>query len=140
MENYSILLVKPDAMQEDTLKIIFQKIIEKELSIISCKIIKLDENSVRYYQPVLNIPSDFGETWKQDVINFMTSSPVMVILVKGQEALQKTDVLKKEIRNRYIPEKASFSSRKIRNLLHTPSNESDLLLDLNLFFPEIKTG
>ncbi len=138
MKNYSVLLIKPDAIRKNLLWIILQEIIKKKLNIVAYKIIKLDESCVRYYQPVLNMPSDFGEAWKQDVINFMTSVPVMVVLIEGQDALQKTDVLKKEIRSRYMPEGANFLFKKIRNLLHTPSNKSDLLLDLNLFFPEIK--
>lgn len=140
MENLAIFLIKPDAIIQGIDNKIIKLITKYHLAVISRKMIRLDEQEVRTLQPVLNMPSEYGEGWKNEVIKFMTSRPVCIILAQGNDALSVSNVIKKNLRKKYIPKSVPDLHKIIYNLLHTASSKEDLCLNLTVLFPELKEG
>ena len=136
MKNLAIFLIKPDAMALGLDSEIIQRITECNLTIINSRLVQLDEMKLRILQPVLNMPSDHGEEWKYEIIKFMTSRPVYAILAQGNDALIISNVIKKDLREKYISESDPALTKIIYNLLHTASSEDDLRLGLTVLLPE----
>jgi nucleoside diphosphate kinase len=131
----ALVLIKPDSFVRDLDALIIQQLEEQELEIVAKKIVQMDEQMIRAYQPILNEPSEFGEEWKTEAIVALTSRPVAVLIVRGEDAMQKTLLLKKQIRSKYCPG-SDYQSRIIFNLLHTADSPSELENNINVLFPE----
>lgn len=136
MRNICIFLIKPDALELGLVDEIKQEIVFEELTIITEKTVHLDETTIRAYQPALNLPSDYGEGWKQQVISFLTSRPVLVMIAKGSNAIAKSNRIKEIVRTRHLSD-ATPLDKIIRNLIHTASSLEDLNLSISIFFPEL---
>ena len=96
---------------------------------------QLNENIIRLYQPVLNDPSEFGEEWKAEVIVALSKRPVEILILEGNNALEKANILKKRIRTEYCDQK-NYQGRIIFNLIHTASDVLELENNIRVLIPE----
>lgn len=134
----SMILIKSDAYVRGLRDVILGGLVHEGLVVVKRKIILLDEEIIRKYQPILDEPSEFGEGWKHEVFRALSSRPVEVLLVSGEEALHKTYLLKKYLRQVYCPG-SDYQSRVIFNLLHTPDDCRELDLNVRVLLPEVLT-
>ncbi|MEK7088626.1 MAG: nucleoside-diphosphate kinase [Patescibacteria group bacterium] len=135
MKEKSLVLVKPDAFERKLESEIYKAIRLRELKIVARKKIWLNERMIRSYQPVLNEPSEFGEDWKREAIEAMVSGSVEVLVVEGDNALKKTNEIKKKIRSLYSPG-SHYRTRVIFNLIHTTDNLMEFQNNIKVLIPE----
>lgn len=133
-DNYSLILLKPDAYKRNLVKTILDYIKQEGLEIVYSKNMYLTEDMLRGYQPLLNLPNNEGETdWQNEIIDAYTQVATDVFLLKGQNAIEKTKKIKKDLRNTYISGENKFI---IYNLVHSVDDIDDLVLNVSILMPE----
>lgn len=136
MEELAIIMIKPDAIRRNLTGEIVSLIRQADLHITSTKSIQLTESTIRAFQPVMNEPSEFGEEWKQEVIAALSAAPVIVMLVLGENALVKSNRIKRSIRKQYAPGD-HYLHRVVHNLIHATDTSDEVSNHLEVFFPEV---
>lgn len=136
MSDTALVLIKPDSYERGLDAVIFQRLRDNGLEIVVKKVILLNEEMIRAYQPILNEPSEFGESWKIEVITALTRCPVEVLIVKGENAMRKAYLLKKQMRSEYC-HGSDYQSRVIFNLLHTADDPSELENNIRILISEV---
>lgn len=133
-QEFSLILLKPDAYERNLVDVILQAIKDEKLNIVYQKKILLSEKMLRGYQPLLNEPNDEGKVdWQYDIINAYTKEPTDVYLLEGQDAIKKTNKIKSSLREKYISGEKKYT---IYNLLHSVDDQDDLELNVKILLPE----
>ena len=76
--NYSLGIIKPDAFKKKVYGKIINEILSKDFEIIKMKIDQLDEERAKNFYLIHKDKKFFS-----DLINFMTSGPIIPIIVKN---------------------------------------------------------
>jgi len=118
----AILLLKPDALERNVGEYAFKDVLKglldgAQVSIVQQSEVQLNEDQVHAIYPVIDEPSEYGDQWKQDVIDHLTSEPVEVIVVEGQDLQHKLQTLKYYIRDR-LTDRSAQEGLVVKNLLH----------------------
>lgn len=88
---------------------------------------------VRKIYPILDIPDPtFGETWKEEVISHLTSSKVLTLLLKGNDAQRKAKIIKNYLRNTLISNN-DFHHKIVKNIAHV-ADDQDFDTTFNVLF------
>ena len=84
----TLVLVKPDAVQRGFVGNILNRIENKGLSIVGMKLVKIDRDMAdRHYA------EHIGKPFFDDLVKFITSSPVVAVAVRGENAVKVMRVL-----------------------------------------------
>lgn len=84
----TLVLVKPDAVQRGFVGNILNRIETKGLSIVGMKLVKIDRDMAdRHYA------EHIGKPFFDDLVKFITSSPVVAVAVRGENAVGVVRVL-----------------------------------------------
>ena len=84
----TLVLVKPDAVQRGFVGNILNRIENKGLSIVGMKLVKIDRDMAdRHYA------EHIGKSFFDDLVKFITSSPVVAVAVRGENAVKVMRVL-----------------------------------------------
>lgn len=133
MEEYSLGIVKPDAMRH--YKEILSLIEKEGLKVISQKIVHLDK------QPLTELYKEHAnKNFFPSFFNFMTSGECLVFIVKGKNAVK---VLKKLVgvtdpckaKSGTIRNKFGTDIRK--NAIHSSDDKDHFKRELKILFPEL---
>lgn len=135
MSELALVMIKPDAFVRGLDATILRSLEENGLEVVARKMVQLDEEMIRAYQPVLNEPSEFGEEWKTEAIFALSARPVLIVLVRGDSAIRKASLLKKQIRSAYCLD-SGYRDRVIFNLLHTADDLIELENNIRVLIPE----
>lgn len=125
----AILMMKPSGRitivagypLEELVKVILESTGLTIVRDIECQ---LDEKDVRNIYPILNVPDfQYGEEWKQDVIDHLTSRPVRAFLVEGDNAQNKATTIKQHIRTTFTNSSEGYQSKVVNNIAHVADPE-----------------
>lgn len=135
MSDVSLVMIKPDAILRGLADTVIQTFIDEGFEIVYRCEVTLDETLVRRFQPAVNPPSEFGEGWKYELFEALSECPVIILIIRGRNALSRAEALKKKIRQTHAPG-SDYRIRVIRNLLHTPTTLQELHLNVEVLAPE----
>lgn len=79
----SLVLIKPDAMQRGLAGEIIFRIERRGLKIVAMKMLQMDKTLAQRHYTVHK-----GKTFFDNLIDFITSSPVIAIVVQGENAVE----------------------------------------------------
>ena len=79
----SLVLIKPDAMQRGLAGEIIARLEKKELKIVSMKMLHMDESLAQRHYAIHK-----GKVFFNDLVSFITSSPVIAIVFQGKNAVE----------------------------------------------------
>jgi len=79
----SLVLVKPDAMQRGLAGEIISRLERKGLKIAAMKMLHMDKDLAQRHYAIHK-----GKTFFDDLVNFITSSPVIAIIFQGEAAVE----------------------------------------------------
>ena len=128
----SLVLIKPDAIQRGLAGEIISRIERRGLKIVAMKMLRMDKSLAQRHYAV-HKDKDFFH----DLVNFITSSPVIAIVFQGENAVE---VIRQAI-GETDPSKAH--SGTIRgdlsvdighNLVHGSDSPENASKEINLFF------
>ena len=136
----TLSIVKPDAVKKNVIGEIYSRFEKAGLKIIAAKMVWLSENEAgRFYAVHKERP------FFKDLVEFMTSGPVMVQVLEGDNAILKN----RELMGATDPKKADkgtiradFAESIDANAVHGSDAIDTAAVEIAFFFPEqnIYTG
>lgn len=145
MIQQTLVLIKPDGVQRGLIGEIIKRFEQRGLKIIAMKMIHADKLIVsKHYKEA--IAEKHGEHVRNYLIDFLTSNPVIAIVIQGSNAITQ---VRKIVGNTY-PGEADIgtirgdynhtskayakANNQGHNLLHASENEEDAKEEINLWF------
>jgi nucleoside-diphosphate kinase len=128
----SLVLIKPDAIQRALAGQIISRLERKGLKIVAMKMLHMDRNLARRHYAIHK-----GKAFFDDLVSFITSSPLIAIVFQGENAVQ----IIRQMMGDTDPAKAS--SGTIRgdlgidvkyNLVHGSDSPENACREIDLFF------
>jgi len=134
MMERSFIMIKPDGVQRALIGEIIRRIERKGLKIIGLKMIKISkEIAKRHYE------EHKDKAFFDELIKYITSGPVVVMVVEGREAIK---VVRKLVGSTN-PIDASFGTIRGdfgldigRNVIHASDSKESASREISLFFSE----
>jgi len=128
----SLVLVKPDAIQRGLAGEIISRLEEKGLKIVAMKMLHMDRNLAQRHYAIHR-----GKVFFDDLVNFITSSPIIAIVFQGKNAVE----IIRQIMGETDPVKArsgtirgDFGIDIGHNLVHGSDSLENASKEVELFF------
>ena len=131
----TLSIVKPDAVAKNVIGEIYSRFEKAGLKIIAAKMVHLSEQEAGKFYAVHKERPFFGE-----LVEFMTSGPVMVQVLEGENAIAKN----RELMGATDPKKADkgtiradFAESIDANAVHGSDAPETAAVEIAFFFPEM---
>jgi nucleoside-diphosphate kinase len=128
----SLVLIKPDAIQRGLAGEIISRLERKGLKIVAMKMLHMDKKLAQRHYAIHK-----GKTFFDDLVNFITSSPLIAIVFQGKNAV---DVIR-QMMGETDPTKASMGTIRgdfgidiEHNLIHGSDSLENASKEIDLFF------
>ena len=128
----SLVLIKPDAIQRGLAGEIISRLEEKGLKIVAMKMLHMDKNLAQRHYAIHE-----GKAFFNDLVNFITSSPIIAIVFQGKNAVQ----IIRQMMGETDPVKAhsgtirgDFGIDIGHNLVHGSDSLENASTEIELFF------
>lgn len=128
----SLVLLKPDAIQRGLAGKIISTLEEKGLKIVAMKMLLMDKNLAQRHYAVHQ-----GKAFFDDLVNFITSSPIIAAVFQGQNAVE----IIRQVMGETDPAKArsgtirgDFGIDIGHNLVHGSDSLENASREIELFF------
>lgn len=131
----TLLLVKPDGVRRGLVGEVITRIERKKLRLAALQLVQLDEEAARrHYHAHTDKP------FFPDLLEFITSGPVVAIAVQGRGAVEVV----RSLMGATDPKNAApgtirgdFGLEVTENLVHGSDGAESAAYELELFFPEL---
>jgi len=130
----SLVLIKPDAIQRALAGQIISRLERKGLKIVAMKMLHMDKNLARRHYAIHK-----GKAFFDDLVSFITSSPLIAIVFQGENAVQ----IIRQMMGETDPAKAlsgtirgDFGIDVGHNLVHGSDSPQNAYREIDLFFSE----
>ena len=128
----TLSIIKPDAISKNAIGKILDRFEKNGLKIIACKMLHLSkEQAEKFYYIHKDKP------FYENLVNFMTSGPILVQVLQGEDAIKKN----REIMGATNPEEAEsgtirkdFASSIDENAVHGADSEENAEIEIKFFF------
>jgi nucleoside-diphosphate kinase len=128
----SLVLIKPDAIQRGLAGEIISRLEKKGLKIVAMKMLHMDNNLAQRHYDIHK-----GKDFFDDLVNFITSSPLIAIVFQGKNAVE----IIRQMMGETDPAKAQsgtirgdFGIDIGHNLIHGSDSQENASREINLFF------
>lgn len=131
----TLSIIKPDGVKKNVIGKILSRFEDAGLKIVAAKMLQLDDN----------LAGSFYEVHKErpfykDLVSFMTSGPVLVSVLEGENAVQQNRDLMgatnpKEANPGTI--RADFADSIDANTVHGSDSLENANIEVKFFFPEL---
>jgi len=134
MQERTLILLKPDAIQRGFVGRIITRFEEKGLKIVAMKMLKMTPSLAKeHYAHLVQKP------FYPDLEKFMTSQPIIAMIIEGKEAVEV-------VRNMLGPTNATkapagtvrgdFSNSTSRNVIHASDSKETAEKEIKRFFKD----
>jgi len=130
----SLVLIKPDAIQRGLAGEIVSRLEKKGLKIVAAKMLRMGNTLAQQHYAVHK-----GKAFFNDLVNFITSGPVIALVFEGKNAVQ----IIRQVMGETDPAKAysgtirgDFGIDIGHNLIHGSDSLESALREINLFFSD----
>jgi nucleoside-diphosphate kinase len=127
-------IIKPDAVAKNHIGAIYQRFEQGGLRIIAARMLHLSREQAAAFYAVHQERPFFGE-----LIDFMTSGPIMVQVLEGENAIARN----RELMGATDPRKAApgtiradFAQEVTENAVHGSDGPDTAAVEIAFFFPE----
>lgn len=128
----TLSIIKPDAVQNNHIGSIIARFEKNDLRIAGIKMVKLNEQEAGNFYKVHK-----GRPFYNELIKFMASGPIIVMVLEGDNAIQKN----REIMGATDPEKAAsdtirkdFAASISQNAVHGSDSSEAAMSEVRFFF------
>jgi nucleoside-diphosphate kinase len=128
----SLVLIKPDAIQRGLAGEIISRLEKKGLKIVAMKMLHMDKNLAQRHYAIHK-----GKAFFDDLVNFITSSPIIAIIFRGKNAV----AIIRQMMGETDPAKAhsgtirgDFAIDIGHNLVHGSDSLENASKEIDLFF------
>ena len=135
MSNESTLvLIKPDGVNRALIGKVIEKLESTGLKITGMKLVLIDKDlASKHYEEHKDKP------FFSSLVNFITSSPVVVLALNGENAIQKTRTMMgstNPLESSPGTIRGDFGISLEKNVIHGSANENDAIREIKLYFSE----
>lgn len=130
----TLSIIKPDAVGQDNIGAILSRFEKAGLKIVACKMLHLSEEKAGGFYDIHRERPFF-----KDLVSFMTSGPVLVSVLEGDNAVVKN----REIMGATNPQEAAagtirkdFAKTIDENAVHGSDSEENAQREIHFFFGE----
>ena len=130
----TLSIIKPDAVSKSVIGEIYGRFEKAGLKIVAAKMIQLNENSAGGFYA-----EHKGKGFFEDLIQFMTSGPVMLQVLEGSDAI----TLNRKLMGATNPTeaesgtiRADFASSIDANAVHGSDSQQSATREIEYFFPD----
>jgi nucleoside-diphosphate kinase len=130
----TLSIIKPDAVSKNIIGKIISRFEDNGLCIVAGKLIQLDDEMASGFYA-----EHEGRPFFEDLKKFMTSGPVFVQVLEGEEAIQKNrDLMGSTNPQEADPGtiRADFANSIDANAVHGSDSETSAAREINYFFTE----
>ncbi|MCC7278132.1 MAG: nucleoside-diphosphate kinase [Chromatiaceae bacterium] len=127
-------IIKPDAVAKNHIGDIYQRFEQGGLRIIAARMLHLSREQASAFYAVHQARPFFG-----DLVDFMTSGPIMVQVLEGENAIARN----RELMGATDPAKAApgtiradFAQEVTENAVHGSDGPDTAAVEIAFFFPE----
>ncbi len=127
-------IIKPDAVAKNHIGAIYQRFEQGGLRIVAARMLHLSREQAAAFYAVHQERPFFGE-----LIDFMTSGPIMVQVLEGENAIARN----RELMGATDPKKAApgtiradFAQEVTENAVHGSDGPETAAVEIAFFFPE----
>ena len=128
----TLVILKPDAMQQNLAGVILGRFAKEGLTMVACKMMQLNEAILRdHYDFLVDKP------FFPSILDYMQESPVLVMVLKGENAISCVRSLLGPTDSSIAPKgtiRGDFGKDKSRNVVHASDSESSAQLEIARFF------
>lgn len=131
----TLILVKPDGVAKKVVGEVISRIERKGLDLVAMQLRTLDEQTA-----AAHYAEHEGKPFYPDLIEFITSGPLVAIVAEGENAVAAfrqlagaTDPIKADTGSI----RADFSTELSRNIVHGSDSVDSGLREAKIFFPEL---
>ena len=128
----TLSIIKPDAVAKNVIGEIYSRFEKAGLKIVAAKMLQLNEDSAGGFYAEHD-----GKPFFQNLIEYMTSAPVLVQVLEGESAIAKN----RELMGATNPQdaapgtiRADFAESIDANAVHGSDSESSAVREINYFF------
>jgi nucleoside-diphosphate kinase len=128
----SLVLIKPDAIQRGLAGEIISRLEKKGLKIVAMKMLHMDKNLAQRHYAIHK-----GKAFFEDLVNFITSGPIIAIVFQGKNAVEVI----RQMMGETDPAKAyrgtirgDFGIDIGHNLVHGSDSLENASKEIDLFF------
>ena len=128
----TLSIIKPDATSRNIIGKIISRFEDNNLKVVAAKLIQLDQVKAGGFY----VEHD-GKPFFQNLIEYMTSAPVLVQVLEGESAIAKN----RELMGATNPQdaapgtiRADFAESIDANAVHGSDSESSAVREINYFF------
>ena len=132
----TLSIVKPDALEKNFIGKIYSRFEEQGLKIVAARMLHLSRKQAEGFYAVHR-----GQPFFNDLIEFMTSGPVMVQVLEGDNAIQ----VNRELMGATDPKKAAkgtlradFAQSININTVHGSDSLETAAMEIAYFFPTLE--
>ena len=139
-----LFLLKPQALVNPLIEADIMEKIRLNFEILSTKLVKVDREIFLAHQPKVKNDLENGKPGVLSILKYFEQGYSKIILVQGKKALIKADIIKDEIRKKYIDNNLMIKNNDGEiihfppNFLHASTDVDELKNDVKVFFPEWK--
>lgn len=130
----TISIIKPDAVAKNVIGDIYNRFEKAGLKIVAAKMLHLSEEQAGEFYAVHKERPFYG-----DLVSFMTSGPVMIQVLEGEDAIAKN----RELMGATNPADAAAGTIRAdhaktvdENAVHGSDGEDTAAVEIAFFFPE----
>ena len=131
----TLSIIKPDAVAKNVIGEIISRFEKNDLKIISAKLITLSDSEAGGFYA-----EHEGKPFYNDLITFMTSGPVFIQVLEGEDAIAKN----RELMGNTDPSKADagtiradFAQTIDANAVHGSDSEKSAIREIAFFFSDL---
>ena len=128
----SLVLIKPDAVQRALVGQIISRLERKGLKIVAMKMLHMGKNLAGRHYAIHE-----GKPFFDDLVSFITSSPLVAIVFQGQNAVQTIRQMMGETDPAKAPSgtiRGDFGIDVAHNLVHGSDSPENARKEVDLFF------
>ncbi|BDB97125.1 nucleoside-diphosphate kinase [Saccharolobus caldissimus] len=128
----TFVMIKPDGVRRGLIGEIINRFERRGLKIVALKMVKMDRKTAE-----LLYEEHKGKSFFEDLINYVTSGPVVCMVIEGEDAVQ---VVRRMIGNTDPKEappgtiRGDFALSKSENVIHASDSLEKAKREMSIFF------
>lgn len=132
MEEQSLVLLKPDAVERNIIGKILDEYERNELRIIEMKMVSVSEKIAKEHYA-----EHIGKPFFEDLISYITSGPIVALIIEGKNAVSRVRAINgttdpKEAADNTI--RALYGLSLSRNTVHASDSVESAKREINIWF------
>ena len=136
MKEKTLSIIKPDGVAKNLIGEVIKRLEGAELKVIAMKMIKMNKEQAKGFYKVHE-----GKPFYESVTGFMSSGPCIVMVLEGENAIEKYRKLMGATNYKEAAEgtiRRDFAQDIEKNVVHGSDSEETANFEINYFFNELE--